>query len=574
MAAEGRLLFHIADFERKLDIVSKKSAETSRKVKQETAGIGAGLSDGLRSGLKSALPTISVAAIGAGIKASLQRADDLADLKLSLGETAETLQRVDFAAQQAASVGVEELAQSFLKLEKNLGDFENKNAATALSNLGVTAAGLASLPLDEKILTLSQAFQKARAEGTGVKDIMDLLGRSGASLVPMLAQSEEALRSLFAEAPVVADDMIDRMAVLNDQFDGLVAKAKTFGMEVVAGWVGVGQFVGDVISTGSIDEAGIRRYERDTAATQSVLNQRDAKEVQAAALAAEKEAAARAKSAEEAEKAVEAVEKLKEAIAKSDFDLLPDDAKLAALKSKLEVLLKDTVGLFSLNFDTSLEGLEALAKSREAMGDKLPTSGQNSAAEAWTWLQEAKQLSRDRAELEKQIADKEKSAAEAKAKELDGLRDKAASVEFELLSPEDQARKLTEQLSKSFGFDITGVEAVERGLVEARERVRAARDAGDTDAERAALEKLNAAQDMARDLAGLNGDNPEDAVVNGRGSVAGAVANIFGRSSADLQLDEAKIQTTLLGNIETVLTKIWESDNKPPFPGDPFFTYP
>lgn len=573
MAAEGRLLFHIAEFERKLDQATKKSAEASAKVRTESRGMGAALSDGF----KAMVPAVSFAALGAGIKSALQRADDLADLKVALGETAETLQRVDYAAQQAASVGVDKLADSMLKLEKNLGDIDNKNAADALGNLGVTASQLAAMPLDQKILTLSEAFQRARADGTGVKDILDLLGRSGTGLIPLLTQSKEAIEGMFADAPVVADELIDRMAILNDQFDGLVIKAKTSGVGVVGALSEVGTFLADLVAEGSLEKALLNFDDRQIDALKSIASQSEAKRVQAdsmeAARAAKEEADAREKSADAAKKAAESIEKMKDSIERSEFDLLPDEAKIAALKAKLEEMLKSTVGLFSLKYDTSIEGLEALAKQREAMGDKLPSEGQNSAAEAFEWLREAKELARDRAALEKTLSEKEKAAAEAKAKEIDTLREKAEAGAFELMDPEEQARQLTQQLGKSFGFDITGVEDVERGLAEARQQVREARESGDTDAEKKALERLNAAQDAARDLASLTTGTAEDAAVNGRGTVAGAVANIFGRSSADLQLDESKAQTTILGNIERLLSEI-KSEPGVPLIGDPIFTYP
>lgn len=59
----------------------------------------------------------------------------------------------------------------------------------------------------------------------------------------------------------------------------------------------------------------------------------------------------------------------------------------------------------------------------------------------------------------------------------------------------------------------------------------------------------------------------------GRGTVAGAIANIFGRSSSDLQLDESKAQTGLLQNINRVLAEIRDADTREAF-GEPQFRYP
>lgn len=582
MAAEGRLLFHISEFERKLDLATKKSAEASSKVKQESRGMGEALSDGFKSAAMGGLGAVGVglgvAELAGTIREATAEANRLRNIGQSLNEPVEALQRLQFAA---GKLGIDfETATEFSReLEDKLGDLGNTEPVEVLARMGLNARDLIGVPIDQKLLMMAEAFQRSRAEGVGYSDLLKLVGDSaGEQLLPLLTQSKESLEAMFSEAPVLADGMIDRMAELNGEFEAMTMKSKAWIAGTVGAFAELGRLGKDIFTTGSIEEAMIRMADRDTAATQRKLGMADINSAKAeaieAARAAEQEAKAREKSAGESKKAADELAKIKEAVAKSDFEMLPDEAKVTALKQKLGDMLKETVGMFSLNFDTSIEGLEKLAKSREEMGDKLPETGQNSAAEAWAWLQEAKQLSRDRSELEKHIAEKEKSAAEAKAKELEGLREKAEEGDFQLMDPEQQARHLTEKLSKSFGFNITGVEDVERGLDAARQRVKEAREAGDGDAEKAALENLAKAQGMARDLAGMAaGEDAEDAVVNGRGSVAGAIANIFGRSSADLQLDEAKQQTTLLGNIEMVLTKIWETDSKP-VTGDPPFTYP
>jgi hypothetical protein len=143
------------------------------------------------------------------------------------------LQRVDFAAQQAASIGVDQVAKSMMRLERSLGDVENAKATEALERLGLTGAKLTAMPLEEKILALSAAFQKARLEGTGMADIQDLLGRTAADLVPLFEQSGDALREMFERAPVVAEAMVHEMARVNDEFDALILKAKTLFVDSV-----------------------------------------------------------------------------------------------------------------------------------------------------------------------------------------------------------------------------------------------------------------------------------------------------------------------------------------------------
>jgi hypothetical protein len=536
MAIQAELRLGIRDFNANLDRATQNVRQKAGEMKREGGGVGRSLADGI----KGALPAISFAALGAGIKASLQRADDIADLKIALGETAETLQRVDYAAQQTASVGVEDLAKAMIKLEKNLGDLDNKEATEALANFGVTAAELARMPLDEKLIALSGAFQKARAEGTGVKDIMDLLGRSGASLIPMLAQSEDALRDLFEGAPAVADELIDRMAVLNDQFDGLVTKAKSSGIGIVGAWGEVGTFLADLASSGSLEKALLNFDDRQIEALKSITSQRDGKDAQAEALERQQAAAAAQAAADEREKAGEEAEKsiakIKDELEAEGLDLLPDDEKIAALQAKLEKMLQDTVGLFSLNFETSTAGLEKLALAREA-NPNLPAEGQNSAQEAYEWLAKSRDLEKEIADLKAKTAKDEADAAKKRADDLASAREQAEAGGFALLDPEAQAARLREQLEGALGFKVGSSADIKKGLSLQRIKVEQARMRGDTEAEKAALDDLNESQRLAKEFSDSASALAPEAPAGGVGSLAGLVNQMFGRDPQAQQVD-------------------------------------
>jgi len=564
MSVEARLRLQITEFTRNYDVASAHAKKRSGEMARSAGGVGPALAAGIRS----ALPAISFAALGVGIKGALQSADDLADIKVALGETAETLQRVDFAAQQAASVGVEELAKSILKLEKNLGDMESKAASDALANLGLTASQLAAMPLDEKILALSGAFQKARAEGTGVKDIMDLLGRSGASLIPLLGQSQEAIEAMFANAPVIADALIDRMAILNDQFDAMVIKAKTGGVGVVGALSEVGTFLADLVKTGSIDEALLNFDDRQLDALKNIDSQGEAKRGQSEAMEASAAATAAAKeetdAAKDLEKALEGVAKVKEKLAQDAIDILPDDQKLDALKAKLADSLAGSVGNFSLNYDTSTEGLKKLAEDREKNKD-LPAEGENSIAEAYAWLEEARKLESEIGKTEEKIAADKKKAADEEAsrqKELADLRASAESGRVGMLSEAEQTAVMREQLGKSLAVEITGVADIERGLKLLRDDVDAARASGDVEGEKAALVNLNDAQKQAADFKSriLGEGGPAR-----QGEFQDFVDEIFNRDPAAEQLralrDGLQKQDDLIGRMDAVIKKM---DAPPP----------
>ena len=197
-----------------------------RKFREGAKKQGGMLSNDLFGGLKSGLAGLGAGVSLGAVKSLLVGMDDLADAALKLNESTETLQRVEYASKKLASVDMNGVSTSFLRLEKALGDVENKAANQALARYGITAAELARQPLDQKILMFADAFQKARADGTGYNDLLALLGKSAGDLIPLFEQSGDAIRQAFNEAPVVIDATVQRMADLNDKVDGLFARSK------------------------------------------------------------------------------------------------------------------------------------------------------------------------------------------------------------------------------------------------------------------------------------------------------------------------------------------------------------
>ena len=253
--------------------LAKSSAEVAKfkaNLKKEGAGLGDSLFGGIQRQFGDLLPALGVAAAVGGFKAITNSMDDLADTALRLNESTEMIQRVTHASEILAGVNAEGLTKSFLKLEKSLGDLENEAATKALNDLGISAEKLAAAPLDEKILMMSDAFQKARATGTGYNDILDLLGKSAGELIPMFMQTRETIQGMFDDAHIVPDEEVQRLAALNDQIDGFVSKLKGWGTEITAGVVswtqqigeGLGGYIGvtseffkSLLDTGSVEQA-------------------------------------------------------------------------------------------------------------------------------------------------------------------------------------------------------------------------------------------------------------------------------------------------------------------------------
>lgn len=243
---EASLRLNIAQYQAGLAKAKTQATKFKSDLKRDSGGMGSAMFGGIGMGLRNLLPAASAAGAVAGLKSILNSADDLADAAERLNEMPEVIQRVGFAAQQTSSVGIDGLVSSFTKLEKALGDTDNKAAAEALERYGITAQSLIAMPLDQKVLAIADAFTKARSDGTGYNDLTQLIGRSAADLIPLFQTGKTELEAMFAGAPAMANETVFAMAAMNDQIDAFFAKGKSN----IAQFLGVGlMMLDDILDT-------------------------------------------------------------------------------------------------------------------------------------------------------------------------------------------------------------------------------------------------------------------------------------------------------------------------------------
>jgi hypothetical protein len=183
----------------------------TKSKKSFTAAMGARL-----GGMGSAIAGLGV---GMKIKSTIDEYARLADLSNRLGVSAESLQRVGMAAEQSGT-DMETAARALTILMKALDSPENESAAKAFEELGLSMDALKSADAFEQIQMLQQAFQKSQQTGRGFADIMKLMGKAGAELVPMLRMTTGEMQSM-ATADVVSNEQIAQIAKLDDQLVGI-----------------------------------------------------------------------------------------------------------------------------------------------------------------------------------------------------------------------------------------------------------------------------------------------------------------------------------------------------------------
>lgn len=186
---------------------------------------------------------LSILAIGAGasffaFKRIADQVDRLNDLAAGLGMTTRRFQQMGFAAQLNGS-SQEEMAQSLMFLNKNMGEARNGSQAAleTFSRIGITLADLrnptftAADAFERMADTFERVGDAGNNAGKKVEISTALLGRSGHRQIQFLNAGSAAMRVFYAEADrlgvVLSEGTVKNMAAFNDSFDRL--KFTVFG---------------------------------------------------------------------------------------------------------------------------------------------------------------------------------------------------------------------------------------------------------------------------------------------------------------------------------------------------------
>jgi hypothetical protein len=214
----------LAELSNKFKTTTKDAELAAVKMKAAFAGAAIG-----------AAAIASVTAFGAAIKRSINDMDDLYKASQKIGVGVEELSALKFAAEQSG-IGFDALQTAMGKLNKNLADVENgtSEAAKALRSLGITGADSPAAAIEK----LSAAFAVMPDGAKKSALAMELFGKAGAQMLPLLNQGAEDIKAATERAKelgVVLDEQTAKSAeAFNDRLDdmrtamrGIVTKVST-----------------------------------------------------------------------------------------------------------------------------------------------------------------------------------------------------------------------------------------------------------------------------------------------------------------------------------------------------------
>jgi hypothetical protein len=184
---------------------------------------------------------ISIDAITGAISRGLEYASSLGEVAQQLGVTTDALQEYRFAATQAG-LSQEDMDQSLSQLTRRIGEAASgtKAQAQAFETLGINVRDARGnvIQAGDAIPLIAEALKRVQSPAERAALLMDLFGRSGQKLEPLLAGGAAGvnnLRDAARELGVVlssqqiqsADDAADKLAavkqVLEARLAGVVA---------------------------------------------------------------------------------------------------------------------------------------------------------------------------------------------------------------------------------------------------------------------------------------------------------------------------------------------------------------
>ncbi len=185
----------------------------------------------------------------------------LNDMSARTGLTVEMLSRLDHAAGMAGASleDVEVGAKTFSKLIAAAKE-GSKGAIQTLKDMGLTVADVAELSQDKRFMVFAERISRIEDPALRASMALEVFGKAGTKLLPLLDQNAEALKALMNEAEefglVMSTQAAERADTFGDALDLLKKLLRQTALEVgnavipmFLEWVKMAQQVVKIINT-------------------------------------------------------------------------------------------------------------------------------------------------------------------------------------------------------------------------------------------------------------------------------------------------------------------------------------
>lgn len=153
-----------------------------------------------------------------------EMAQKLSDTADRLSVNTDEVQKLQYAAVMAGAnidivaAALDRLAKAKVKVIG--GDDPKGDLATAFFQFGITFKDLEALSPDELFHKIGESIEKTGANAKVTAGLMELLGRSGGALIPMLKE----LRARSDEAPIISANDLANIKKASEEWEGFVKR--------------------------------------------------------------------------------------------------------------------------------------------------------------------------------------------------------------------------------------------------------------------------------------------------------------------------------------------------------------
>jgi hypothetical protein len=186
------LIAKVGGFVEGMDKARRESSKRMKAIKADAVKLGRDIGIALAAG---------ATAFSALIKSAINTADEMSKLAQSTGLSTEALSQLDYAAKLS---GVNDLGGSLTKFNRTIAEAAQGTAAQADAfkalGIDVRSADGALKDSETLLLEVAEAFSQYEDGAAKTAVAMDLFGRSGANLIPLLNAGADGIAEMRKEA--------------------------------------------------------------------------------------------------------------------------------------------------------------------------------------------------------------------------------------------------------------------------------------------------------------------------------------------------------------------------------------
>lgn len=197
---------------------------------------------GLAGSVKLLAGALGVMAFGTMVKDVINLGDELFKMSQKTGVSVEALSTFHMAG-KLANVSLEDLSKALVKFDASISKATtgSKEVAGAFSAIGISVGALKGLKPEEALLRVADAFAKAPDGADKTRVAIELFGKAGAGMIPLLNMGSDAIEAFGVK---MTTDFASRAEAFNDQLTMMGTKIKVFAIEAAQSMLPVLQELG------------------------------------------------------------------------------------------------------------------------------------------------------------------------------------------------------------------------------------------------------------------------------------------------------------------------------------------